>query len=183
MRKDFGKQNWFFPEPVLIIGTYDEDGTPNAMNAAWGGVWDYDKIYISLSEHKTTKNLRLKKCFTLSFADAKHVIQADYVGIVSGNQVKDKIAKCGLKTQKSNFIDAPIFTDFPLCLECVVDSFEDGNLIGQIVNTSADQSVLDESGKVDISKLNLITYEPITHKYVALGEVVGNAFSDGKKLK
>jgi len=183
MRKDFGKQTWLSPMPVLIIGTYDENGTPNAMNAAWGGTWDYNKVFVSLSEHKTTKNLRLKKAFTLAFADAKHVAQADYVGIVSANRVPDKIAKSGLKTEKSKFVDAPIFTDFPLSLECNVESFEDGTLIGEIVNASADESVLDANGNVDVTKLHTITYDPIGHNYIELGKIVGKAFSDGKKIK
>lgn len=183
MRKDFGKQTWMLPLPVLIIGTYDEKDTPNAMNAAWGGLWDYNKIFVSLSEHKTTKNLRLKKAFTIAFADAKHVVEADYVGIVSANRIPDKIAKSGLKTEKSKFVDAPIFTDFPISLECKVESFEDGTLIGEIVNASADTSVLDKNGNIDVTKLHTITYDPIGHNYIELGKIVGKAFSDGKKIK
>ena len=183
MRKNFGAQTWICPMPVLILGTYDEKGVPDAMNAAWGGTWDYNKIFVSLSEHKTTKNLNEKKAFTIAFADSKHVVEADYVGIVSANQVPDKVKKAGLKVEKSTFVDAPIFVDFPLSLECEVESFEDGNLIGKIINVSADSSVLGSDGKVDVEKLDLITYDPIHFNYIKLGDIAGKAFSDGKRLK
>ena len=183
MRKDFGKQTWFYPLPVLIIGTYDENGNANAMNAAWGGIWDYNQVYVTLSPHKTTTNINLKKAFTISFADAKHTVEADYVGIVSGNKVPNKLEVAGLHTTKSKFVDAPIIDEFPLTLECKLVSNNDGTIIGEIVNVSADESVLDTNGKVDPMKLNAISFDPINNTYIKLGEKVGNAFRDGLKLK
>ena len=185
MRKDFGKKSWVFPGPVLIIATYDEKGTPNAMNAAWGGVYDTNQVMLCLADdRKTAKNILLKKAFTVSFADAKHVVEADYVGIVSGNKVPDKLARAGLHTAKSEFVDAPLLTDFPLAIECQLDHVnEDGIIVGNIVNVSADESVLDAKGNVDIGKASLISYNSAAHDYRVLGEKVGNAFSDGKKIK
>ena len=185
MRKNFGKKTWVFPCPVLIIGTYDNDGTPDAMNAAWGGIYDTNQIMLCLSDdHKTAKNILLKKAFTVSFADAKHVVEADYVGIVSANNVPDKLARAGLHTVKSQFVDAPVITDFPISLDCVLNHVnEDGIIVGDIVNVSADEGVLDGTGNVDLGKAGIISYNSATHDYRVLGDKVGNAFADGKKIK
>lgn len=183
MRKDFGVKTWVMPMPVLIIGTYNEDGSPNAMNAAWGGTWDYNQVFVCLSKHATTTNILKNKEFTISFADAKHVVEADYVGIVSYNDNKNKIKNAGLTATKSKFVNAPTFAEFPLTLECKLIENNNGNIIGQIVNVNADESVLDEQGKIDTQKLNLITFDPINNSYIELGKKVGNAFKDGLKLK
>ncbi len=184
MRKNFGKKTWFYPLPVLIIGTYDENGNPNAMNAAWGVIRDYGKVEINLGEHKTTDNLRTTGAFTLAFADAKHVVEADYVGIVSGNNVPNKLEVAGLHTVKSEFVNAPIIADFPMSLECeVVEITDDDKVVGEIVNVSADESVLDENGEIDTKKLHIITFDPVHNTYIELGNKVGNAFKDGLKLK
>lgn len=185
MRKNFGTRPWFYPLPVLIIGTYDEDGTPDAMNAAWGGLYDADKVVLCLSEgHKTTMNIKTKGAFTVSFADVAHVTEADYVGMESANQVKDKLSKAGLHTLKSEYVDAPIIDEFPLTLECkMLKATEDGNIIGQIVNVSADERILGKDGKIDASLLQAISFDPVHNAYLKLGEKVGNAFQDGAKLK
>ena len=182
MRKDLGNKMNFLPLPVLMIGTYDKDGRANVMNAAWGGIYDYGKIYISLSKHKTTENLELKKAFTIGFATKKTEEISDYFGIVSGNK-EDKIAKTKVHVTKSKFVDAPIIEEYPLTLECAVDSFEDGILIGNIVNCSIDEEYLDEQGNINVDKMGIITYDMVSNTYRALGEVVGNAFKDGLKLK
>ena len=104
MRKDFGPQTMMYPMPVLIIGTYDENGKPNAMNAAWGGIFDYNQIMICLSSHKTTDNIRKNKAFTISFATVETVTASDYVGIVSQNKEPDKMQKSGLKDEKAKKI-------------------------------------------------------------------------------
>lgn len=181
--KNLGAKTLFFPLPVLIIGTYDEKGTPNAMNAAWGGIYDYNKVTVSMSEHKTTKNFKVNPCFTIAFADAKHVVESDYVGIVSANEVPNKVEKCGLKSEKAEHINAPIFVDYPVTLECIVDSFKDGTLIGTIVNVCVNENVLDEKGNIDYKKCDFIAYNAADHSYVRLGDVVGHAFSDGNKIK
>lgn len=185
MRKNFGAKPWFYPLPVLIIGTYDENGNPDAMNAAWGGLYDSDKVVLCLSAgHKTTQNILKKGAFTLSFADAAHVAEADFVGMVSANQVPDKLAKAGLHTRKSEFVDAPVIDEFPMTLECkFLHETEDGNVVGQIVNISADEAILDENGKIDPDKLQPISFEPMHNTYRKLGQVVGSAFRDGGKLK
>ena len=185
MRKNFGVKAWLYPMPVLILGTYGEDGTPNAMNAAWGGISEENEISICVSEdHKTTENFLKTKAFTVSVATAKTVEAADYVGIVSGEKVKEKIEKCGWTAEKSTFVDAPLFAELPFALECRVKSYdgESCRLVGEILNVSADESILDENGKVDAKKLDPIVYDPVAHTYLRLGEKVGNAFSDGKKL-
>lgn len=185
MRKNFGTKPWFYPLPVLIIGTYDEDGTPDAMNAAWGGLYDADKVVLCLSEgHKTTANIKAKRAFTVSFADAAHVTEADYVGLESANQVKNKLAKAGLHVSKSEFVDAPVIDEFPLTLDCeLLKVSEDGNIIGKIVNVSADERILGEDGKIDSSLLQAISFDPVHNAYLKLSEKVGNAFQDGAKLK
>lgn len=185
MRKDFGKQSWSFPLPVLIIATYNEDGSANAMNAAWGGIYDTNQIMLCLSaDHKTTKNIGLKKAFTVSFADADHVAACDYVGLVSGNKVADKLQKAGFTTSPSKKVDAPVIDQLPVSLECeLIKINEDGIVIGEIVNVCADESVLGPDGKIDMAKFRPISYEPVHHTYVVMGQKVGNAFSDGKNIK
>ena len=143
MRKKLDITEGIFPMPVLMVATYNDDGSVNVMNAAWGGIYDYNKIHIALSKHKTTANLELKKAFTVSFATKDTEEISDYFGIVSGNH-EDKIKKTQVHVTKSNFVDAPIIEEYPLTLECKVDSFIDGTLIGTVVNTSVDEKYLDE---------------------------------------
>ena len=184
MRKDFGAKALLFPMPVLIIGTYNADGTPNAMNAAWGGISDDTQISICLSPtHKTVENLKLKKAFTVSVADAKHLAECDYVGIASGNNVPDKFAKAGFTAVKSDKVDAPLIAELPFALECEVVSYDDKTcrLVGEIVNVCADESVLTD-GKIDIAKLQPLIYNPSAHTYHVVGDKAGDAFSDGKKF-
>lgn len=184
MRKNFGVKPWLYPQPVLIIGTYDADGNPDAMNAAWGGHYGPNQIMLCLSEHKTTENIRLKGAFTVSFATANQVVASDYVGIVSANDAPDKMEKSGFTTAKSEFVDAPIINELPLTLECRLVKFnEDGKVIGEIVNVSVDESILAGEDKIDAAKLDAIIFDPANAAYLRLGEKVGNAFSDGAKLK
>lgn len=184
MRKDFGKKTWLFPCPVLIIATYGEDGRANAMNAAWGGIYDTNQVMLCLSDdHATTKNILKRKAFTVSFADAANVVAADYVGIVSANKVADKLERAGLHAVKSQHVDAPLIEEFPVAIECELDHVnEDGMIVGNIVNVSADERVLDDKGNLDIGKAGFISYNSAAHDYRVLGAKVGNAFSDGKKL-
>lgn len=185
MRKNFGAKTWIYPMPVLIVGTYDENGTPNAMNAGWGGIYDDKKVMLSLaSDHKTTDNVKKTGAFTVSFATANTVVPCDYVGIISANDVPDKLERAGLHTTHSEFVNAPIIDELPMTLECKLVKFnEDGICVGEIVNVSADESILGEKGIVDVEKLDPITVDPITFSYRRLGEAVGKAFSDGNKLK
>ena len=185
MKKNFGKQTYMYPMPVLIIATYNEDGTPNVMNAAWGGIHDTNQIMLCVHPaHKTAKNFLEKKAFTVSMADAKHVKECDYVGIVSGNDVKDKLAKAGFTVSKAEFVDAPVINELPMCIECTVVSYDTstGCMVADIENISAEDSIL-TNGKIDPAKLEPITFDPVNHTYIKLGEVVGNAFSDGKMIK
>lgn len=185
MRHNFGAKAMLYPMPVLIIGTYDENGNPDAMNAAWGGISEETEISICVSEnHKTTANILHSRAFTVSIPDAKNVVEADYVGIVSGNDTPDKIAKCGWTATASPLVNAPVFEELPFTLECELVSYdaESCRLVGKILNVSADESIM-TNGKIDLSKFKPITYDPSNHHYVALGEKVGNAFSDGRKLK
>ncbi len=185
MRKNFGAKSWLYPMPVLIVGSYDQNGVANAMNAAWGGIYDTDLVMVCLADdHKTTDNIKKSGAFTLSFATASTVIPCDYVGIVSANDQPDKLERAGLHTTKSTFVNAPLIDELPMAVECKLLKFnEDGICIGEIVNVSADESVLDEKGLVDAKKLDPIIYDSVSHAYWSFGEKVGQAFSDGKKIK
>lgn len=186
MRKNFGSKSLMYPMPVLIVAAYDEAGVPNAMNAAWGCICDYDKVAIVLDKgHKTTANILKKGFFTVSMADAAHAVEADYLGVVSGNKVPDKLERAGLHTEKAEFVDAPVICEFPMTIECKLLDFNEESemLIGEIVNVCADESILGEDGLIDPMKLRPITYDPVHHGYYALGERVGTAFHDGLALK
>ena len=165
MRKNFGPKPYLYPQPVLIIATYGDDGTPDAMNAAWGGISDGYRVALYLcAGHKTGEN---------------------YVGIVSANQVPDKLARAGLHTTRSQFVDAPLIDELPMALECRFLSFDEETelLLGEIINVSAEEYILGEDGKIDPAKLRPISFDPVNHDYLALGEKVGRAFQDGKRLK
>lgn len=171
--------------PVLIIAAYDENGVPNAMNAAWGMICDMNKTAITLSAgHKTVKNILKVGAFSVSMADCDNVIPSDYVGIVSGNDTPDKLEKSGFSVTKSEFVNAPVINELPLALECKLESYDEESeiLIGEIVNVCADEKILTD-GKIDLAKFKPICYDPANHTYIALGDVVGRAFSDGKKIK
>lgn len=185
MRTNFGAKPIVYPMPVFIIATYNEDGTADAMNAAWGGISEAQEISMCISEdHKTTKNILARKAFTVSMATADYVAACDYVGIVSGNDVPDKLERAGFHTEKSAFVDAPLICELPMAAECRLISYdaESCRLVGEIVNVCADESVLTD-GKIDPAKLRPITYDGMNHHYLVLGEKVGNAFSDGKQIK
>ncbi len=186
MRKDLTANAYIYPLPVLIIGTYNEDGTPNAMNAAWGTVCDTKRISICLAfDHKTTQNILRDKCFTVAMADQDNVIPADYVGIVSGNDEKNKMKKTGWTVVKGAKVNAPIFEQLPLALECKLVKFDRQTevCIGEVVNVSVDEKILNEKGKITLDKFKPICYDCGEHGYYTLGEKVGSAFKDGKKIK
>jgi flavin reductase (DIM6/NTAB) family NADH-FMN oxidoreductase RutF len=184
MRTNFGAKALLYPMPVLIIGTYDADGNPDAMNAAWGGIADDTQINICLSpSHKTVANLKATGAFTVSVATEKYVAECDYFGIESGNKEPNKIAKAGMHVTKSTLVNAPIIDELPFCLECKVISYDDKTcrLLGEIVNVNADESIV-KDGKIDVRALAPITYDSSNHAYIALGDKVGNAFKDGTKF-
>ena len=186
--KSFAPKPWVAPQPVLIIGTYNKDGVANAMNAAWGGQWDMKEIMISLGNHATTENLAVNDEFTVAFATTDTLVSSDFVGIVSAKNDPKKIEKTGWNIVKAEKVNAPVFTDFPMTLECRVsrkiDESETGYyLVAEIVNILVDEKFLAEDGNPDIEKMQLITFDPVHHGYIQLGNKVGQAFSDGKALK
>lgn len=187
MKKNIKTTEAIFPMPVLMIATYNEDGTIDVMNAAWGTMLKRDHIILNLGEgHKTVKNIKERKAFTVSIVDANHVKEADYFGVVSGNNTPNKFVKSGLTAIKSNVVDAPIINEFPICMECEFIEYQDDKygcgVIGKIVNVLAEENIMNEN-YVDISLLNAIAFDPYTHGYYKVTERVGNAFKDGFELK
>ena len=185
--KSFGQKAWMLPQPVLILGTYNADGSANAMNAAWGGQWDAKEIMISMGAHATTENLARCPEFTVAFATRDTMVAADFVGIVSAKNDPEKMQKTGWTVQKAENVEAPVFADFPMTLECrilrKIDESEEGYyIVAEIVNVLVNEDFLAEDGKPDVEKMHLIVYDPIHHGYMELGNRVGNAFSDGKRL-
>lgn len=186
MRKNFGSKPMLYPMPVLIVGSYDENGVPDAMNAAWGGISEENEISICLSPgHKTVKNILVSGAFTVSIADREHVKECDYVGVESANKVPDKFERAGFHQIRSEFVNAPLIEELPMALECKMISYDENScrMVGEIINVSADERILDENGKIDVKKLDPITFDPVNHNYITLGETVGKAFFDGLGLK
>ncbi|MGM9804127.1 MAG: flavin reductase family protein [Muribaculaceae bacterium] len=186
--KSFGQKSWMLPQPVLIIGTYDTNGKPNAMNAAWGGQWDSKEIMISMGSHATTANLNNCPDFTVAFATQSTMVAADFVGITSAKNCPDKIEKTRWTAVKAEHVNAPVFTCFPMTLECRIkqkidESAEGYYIVAEIVNILVNEDYLAQDGMPDVEKMQLITYDPVHHGYIALGKRVGNAFADGKQLK
>ena len=187
MRTKLKLTEGIFPMPVLMIATYNEDGSVNVMNAAWGTMVERDIVALNLSEgHKTVQNIKARGAFTVSIADAAHVVEADYFGVESGNKVADKLARSGLTAGKAETVDAPVINEFPLCLECEFIEYQGGEygcgVIGRVVNVTADERVMAD-GKVDISRVDAIAFDPYTHGYYRVAQRVGEAFKDGLKLK
>ena len=187
MRTKVDLTEGIFPMPVLMVATYNEDGSVNVMNAAWGTMQERGRVALKLTEtHKTVQNIKKRKAFTLSIADAKHVVEADYFGVESGNQVPNKFAKSGLTASKAECVDAPVINEFPLCLECEFIEYQDDEygvgVIGKVVNLTADESVMVD-GKPDMTLVDAIAFDPYTHGYYRVSERVGEAFKDGLKLK
>ena len=186
MRKNFGAQTWLYPMPVLIIGTFDADGRPDAMNAAWGGIHDTNQVGVCIDpSHRTAANLQLKKCFTVSVGAAEQAVPCDYVGLVSGNEEPDKVKKAGFHVLRSGFVDAPLFEELPFALECRLVSFDPatGCTVGEILNVSADEKILAADGRISPEKFRPLCFDPVRHVYRQLGETAGTAFKDGLKLK
>ncbi len=186
--KSFGSKPWLLPQPVLIIGTYDKDGKPNAMNAAWGGTWDMKEIMISMGNHATTDNLNDNGDFTVAFATKDTLAAADYVGLVSAKNEPQKMEKTGWKTEKAEHVNAPVFDVFPLTMECRIKRKIDESatgyyIIAEVVNVLCDEKYLADDGKPCVEKMQLISFDPIHNGYVEVGQRVGNAFADGKALK
>ena len=184
MKKNLGKKNWMCPMPVLMIGTYGADGTPDVMNAAWGGITLEDEITICIDTgHKTWENIAARKAFTVAFGTADAVKACDYLGIASGNKTSDKVARSGLTVSRSEFVDAPVVNELPLVLECELVSMneENCNVVGKIVNCAVEEAALTD-GKPDAAKMKPICFDPCAHVYRIMGDVVANAFSVGKLL-
>lgn len=187
MRTKLNITEGIFPMPVLMVATYNEDGSVNVMNAAWGMMQEREIVALNLTEtHKTVKNIKARGAFTISIADAAHMVEADYFGVESGNRAADKFARSGLTASKAESVDAPVIHEFPLCLECEFIEYQDGEygcgVIGRVVNVTADDSVM-VNGRLDMSRVNAIAFDPYTHGYYKVTERVGEAFKDGLKLK
>lgn len=186
MKKDLGVIGAVYPMPVLMVAAYDENGKVNVMNAAWGQIAAPDKVALFISEgHKTTKNIRATKAFTVAIADKAHMKEADFFGIATGNSMEDKFERTGLHAVKSTHVNAPIIEEFPVVMECELDDIVDGSIhavVGKIVNTAADESVLDENGKVDPAKLNALMFDQFQSGYYVSGEKVGQAWNAGAEL-
>lgn len=184
MRKKIKTTEAIFPMPVLMIATYNDDGTIDVMNAAWGTMLERNQIILNLTEsHKTVKNIRKRKAFTVSLANSKTVVQADYFGMVSGNNTENKFENSGLSSTKSENVDAPIINEFPICIECELKEGESNwGIVGNVVNVTADESIMNGEN-IDISLLDAIAFDPYTHGYYKVTEKVGNAFKDGLQLK
>lgn len=186
MRKDFGAQTWLYPMPVLIVGTYDEAGRPDAMTAAWGGIHDTEEIGVCIDPgHRTAENLKHRRAFTVSVGDAEHVAECDYVGLVSAHDEPEKLQKAGFHAEKAKFVDAPVIAELPMTLECELVSYDDrtGCAVGRIVNVSADERILDERGNIAAGKFTPICFDPVAHTYLKMAGAAGQAFRDGLKLK
>ena len=184
MRKNLGVKPWFYPLPVLIIGTYDENEIPNAMNAAYGGLYDADMVEFNIGHNKKTfKKFQLTKKFTVSFADVDNVVASDYVGLVSDNEEKRKIEKSGWKVVKVEHVNAPIFEELPVTWECkLVRITEEGNVIGKLVNVSVNDRFLDEKDKISMDKFKPLVFDHVSGDYLKVDGVIGKAFEVGKKL-
>ena len=187
-RKNFSDKAVITPLPAIMIATWDENENPDVMMAAWGGQCGPKHITFELSAHKTTDNIRLKKAFTISFATKDDIVQSDYFGIVSANDEPDKVKKAGFTISRSPNVDAPIINEYKLTLECRAIEIEETSLnetrvVGEVVNMSADESILDEEGNIDLSKLQPVIFDSAKNEYRVVGAKVGTAWGSGKAIQ
>ncbi|MCM1060197.1 MAG: flavin reductase family protein [Eubacterium sp.] len=187
MKKNLGVVPAVYPMPVLMVAAYDENGKVDAMNAAWGMICGMDKIALFIDEeHKTTKNIRVSKAFTVSLADSAHMDVADFFGIATGNKMADKFERTGYHARKSEFVNAPVIEEFPVVMECelaeIVSTENLHAVVGKIVNTAAEESVLSDNGKVDPAKLSALIFDQFQSGYYVSGEKVGKAWNAGAGL-
>jgi flavin reductase (DIM6/NTAB) family NADH-FMN oxidoreductase RutF len=188
MRKSLGAKTLVFPTPTWIVGTYDQEGRPNVMAAAWGGICCSDPPCIAVSLRKATYSygsLMSRKAFTVSVPSEDHVKEADYFGLASGRDT-DKFSTTGLTPVRSDLVDAPYVEEFPMVLECnVVHVFELGlhtQFVGQIMDVKVDEAVLGESDQPDIEKVRPIIFSPGNRNYYGVGSSLGHAFAIGKEI-
>ena len=184
MKKDFGVKTWLYPMPVLMIATYNEDGSPNAMNAAWGGTGGEETLTICIDNtHKTWANIAKRKAYTVSVGTVAQVKACDYLGCVSGHKTSDKVAKAGLHTTKAPHVDAPTIDELPLVFECELVSMDPETclVIGKVVNVACDEAAL-SNGQPDAEKIAPITYDPVAHVYRPLAAQLATAFRIGLEL-
>ena len=184
MKKDIDTKNALFPMPVVVVATYDEKGKIDAMTAAWAMISASDKITLCLDEsHKTTKNIRAVKAFTVSIADKAHMAEADFFGIVSGHKMKDKFERSGCHATKSEHVNAPIIEEFPVVMECeLAEIVETENLhviVGTIVNAQADEKVLNRKGQITTSKIKPMVFDQFHNNYYGVGRKIGKAWHEG----
>ena len=187
MKKNFGSIPGLFPMPVVIVSAYDREGIPNAMTAAWAQVTDMDKIALFVDpNHRTMKNIQETKAFTVAIADVAHMAEADFIGIVSGNNMPDKLEKSGLHVTKSEFVNAPVIEELPVSMDCeladIIDTEDVYAMVGKIVNLSAEDRVIGEDGKVNPDQIHALIFDQFRNGYYAVGEKVGQAWNAGKNL-
>ena len=185
MRKNLKPGSVLFPQPVYLLATYDDNGEVDVMTMAWGGMCAMDLVSLNIGEgHRTTKNIKARRCFTIALADRKYLKEQDYFGTVSGNVVPDKFARTGLKAEKSRFVDAPVLSDFPVTADCVVEEIgkagAEAHIMARIDNVSADESVLGANGKIDAAKLNAYCFDMSDNRYFEVGKEIGPAFAHGE---
>lgn len=189
-KKNLGSEGELFPQSVFIIATYDENGVPNAMNAAWAGECTRKEICFNIGDHKTTENIVKKGAFTVAPANKGNVVSADYFGIESGSKESgskvNKAEKSGLTFVKSEFVDAPVIEEYPLTMECEVTEIQGdehgARIVGKVINVVVDEEILDEDGKVDFGKFQPLVYDASHMTYRMVGEEVGRAWNTGKVL-
>ena len=187
MFKDFGVKPYLFPMPAYMIGTYNEDDSVDVMMMAWGGICAEDMVALNLEEeHRTVANLKARKAFTLSVPGMDTLRESGFFGIDSSNKMADKFERTGLHAVKSERVDAPIITEYPLTLECEVVEMQSQpyglRVLGKIVNVLAHEKVLDDAGKIDAAKLNTFVFDQMQNGYYAIGEKVGKAWNSGADL-
>lgn len=186
MKKSIGAKTLLFPTPVLMVGTYDQTGKPNLMNAAWGGICCSQPPCVAVSLRKATYShaaIVARKAFTVGIACESRMAEADYVGIASGRDV-NKFAVTGLTSVNSELVDAPYAAEFPVVLECrllhVVEIGLHTQFIGEIMDVKADAGVLGDDGLPDITKIKPLIFDTSHKGYHGVGPLLGNAFSVGK---
>ena len=187
MKKDFGVKPWLFPMPTYMIGTYNEDDTVDEMMMAWGGICAENMVALNLEEdHKTVANLKARGAFTLAIPGVDTLVESDFMGTASANNCADKFARTGLHAVKSERVDAPVVTEYPVTLECKVLEMQEQpyglRVLGEIVNVLADEVVLDELGRIDAGKLNAFLFDQMRNGYYAVGPVCGQAWNSGAPL-
>lgn len=190
MKKQIGKKQLIYPLPAVLVATFNEDHSPNAMTAAWCSTCCNEPPSVGVAIHKkrlTYENIQRSGAFSINIPAASQATEVDFIGIVSGKRQHNKLEVARLSTSSATHVDAPLIDSCPICIECkLTKSLPIGShtwFVGEVMETHVDERAVGDDGALDVDVIDPLVYCTTVKQYRRLGDVVARAFDEGKKLK